>query len=113
MITISIWVPGVLEAKGWGKRIRVGTTVGDAACHSMLNLVVLLMWFSCYIAPTTTYRSSANNNKQQCCWLSMSIGGSGGTAAKSDTLVAVPFGLAVVACCASRLLPRRLLRCIA
>ena len=62
---------------------------------------------------TTTLRASANNNKQQCCWLSMSIGGSGGTAVKSAALVAAPFGLAVVACCGPRLLPRQLLCCVA
>ena len=39
----------------------------------------------------------------------MSIGGSGGTAVKYDTLVPAPFGLAVVARCASRLLPQQLL----
>ena len=32
----------------------------------------------------------------------MSIGGSGGTAVKSATLVATPFGLAVVGCCGPR-----------
>ena len=62
---------------------------------------------------TTTYRASADNDKQQCCWLSMSIGGSGGTAVKYDTFVAAPFGLAVVACCAFRSLPRQLLCCVA
>ena len=38
----------------------------------------------------------------------MSIGGSGGTAVKSAALVAAPLGLAVLACCGHRLLPRQL-----
>ena len=69
--------------------------VGDGACRSMLLLVVLLMWCSCYTA--TTHRASAYNNKQQCCWLSMSIVSRGGTAVKSAALVAAPLGLAVLA----------------
>ena len=40
---------------------------------------------------TSTHRASANNSKQQCCWLSMSIGGSDGTAVKSAAFVAAPF----------------------
>ena len=39
----------MLEAKSWGTRIKFGTTVGDASCRSMLILVVLLMWLSCYV----------------------------------------------------------------
>ena len=35
IIIISSWVPGVLEAKSWGTHIRLGATVGDAACRSM------------------------------------------------------------------------------
>ena len=35
VIVISSWVPGVLEAKSWGTHIRLGATVGDAACRSM------------------------------------------------------------------------------
>ena len=71
IIIISSWVPGVLEAKSWGTRISLGTTVGDAACRSMLLFVVLLlMWFSCCAA--STHRASASNNKQQCCCLSTS-----------------------------------------
>ena len=42
IIIISSWVPGVLEAKSWGTRIGLGTTVGDAACRSMLIFVCLL-----------------------------------------------------------------------
>ena len=38
----------------------------------------------------------------------MSIGSSGGTAVKYDALLAAPLGLAVLACCGPRLLPRRL-----
>ena len=38
----------------------------------------------------------------------MSVGGSGGTAVKSAALLAAPLGLAVLACCGPRLLPRQL-----
>ena len=105
-IIISSWVPGVLEAKSWGTHIRLGTTVGDAACRSMLILVVLL-WFSCYMVLLLLIRASADNI-QLCCWLSVPIGGSGGTAVKSAALLAVPVGSAVLACCGHRLLPRQL-----
>ena len=66
--------------------------------------MLLLVLFSCY---TVSLRASVNN-KQQCCWLSMSIGSSVGTAVKSAALVAAPFGLAVLACCGHRSLPRQL-----
>ena len=36
VIVISSWVPGVLEAKSWGTHVRLGTTVDDAGCPSML-----------------------------------------------------------------------------
>ena len=89
IIIISSWVPGVLEAKSWGTRISLGTTVGDAACRSMLLLVVLSLCISCYTA--VPHRASADNNKQQCCWLSLSIiGSSGGTAVKSAALSWLP-----------------------
>ena len=55
--------------------------------HSCGAVVVVQLLYTA----TTTSRSSANNHKQQCCWLSMSIGGSSGTAVKSDTLVGAPF----------------------
>ena len=84
-------MPAVLEAKRWGTQIWLGTTVGDAACRSVLLAVLLL--FRCY---TVINRASAINN-QQCCWLSMSIGSSGGTAVKSAPLVAAALGLAVLA----------------
>ena len=102
IINISSWVPSVLEAKSWGTHFRSGTTVGDAACRSMLILVVLLLWFSCCTAPTT-HIASANNSKQQCRWSSMSIGSSGSTAVNSAALVAAPLGLAVLACRGHRL----------
>ena len=46
---ISSWVPGVLEAKSWGTHIIFGATVGDAACRSMLILVVTLGCLGCYL----------------------------------------------------------------
>ena len=94
----------MLEAKSWDTHVRLGTTVGDAACRTILILV--MFWFSCYILRSTAHRVSANDSKQQCCWLYMSIGDSGGTAVKYAALVAAPFGLAVLACIGPRLLPR-------
>ena len=72
--------------------------------HSCGAVVVVQLLYTA----TTTHRASAINNKQQCCWLPMSVGGSGGTAVKSAALLAAPLGLAVLACCGPRLLPRRL-----
>ena len=74
--------------------------------HSCGAVVVVQLIYNA----TTTHRASADHNEQQCCWLSMSvIGVSGGTAVKSATIMAPPFGLGVVACCGPRLLPRQLL----
>ena len=98
-----------MKRRTGGRMIRLGTTVRDASCPSMLILMVgaVVVVQLLYCTATTTQGASANN-KQQCYWLSMSIGGSGSTAVKSDALVAVPLGLAVVACCGPRLLPRQL-----
>ena len=76
--------------------------------HSCGAVVVRLLYTA-----TTTSRASANNNKHMCYWLSMSIGGSGGTAVKYDNsrgcplwyggsrLVCLPFvaSAASVLCC--------------
>ena len=42
IIIISSWVPGVLEAKSWGTRIGLGTTVGD-----LLAAPCSFLWCCC------------------------------------------------------------------
>ena len=49
IILSSSRVQGVLEAKSWGTHIGLGATVGDAACRSMLILVVTLGCLGCYL----------------------------------------------------------------
>ena len=46
--------------------------------------------------------------KQRWCWLSMSVGSSGGTAARSAAVVAAPLALTVRACCGHYSMLRKL-----
>ena len=74
----------------------------------MLILVVLLLGFSLYTA-TATHRASASNNSSAAGCRCLSVASAiGGTAVKYAALVAASFGLAVLACCGRRLLPRQL-----
>ena len=74
----------------------------------MLILVVLLLGFSLYTA-TATHRASASNNSSAAGCRCLSVASAiGGTAVKYAALVAASFGLAVLACCGPRLLPRQL-----
>ena len=95
----------MLESKSWGTNISLGTAVSDA-CRCMLLLVVLL--FLLLSLSRYTVRASAKINKQRWCWLSMSVGRSGGNAAKSATVVAAPLGLVMRACCGHRSTLRKL-----
>ena len=99
----------MLEAKSWGTHIRLGTTGGDAAPCSFLwcccGSVAIYCYYYC------THRASANNKTSVL--LVVDVYRWQRWHRKFATLVAAPFGLAVVACCGPRLLPRQLLCCVA